>query len=220
MRSSGPDFPRASSVSAKDDLRRVMRQKRREVPPERRAAVSHDICTRLLARDDVQSAIRNREVIAVYIATPREIDLAEFIASVHAQGGRLAAPRWNGTEYEMAEFIPEQLHLNPSSQTPKIPEPPQPIPYSLLPIPSLYLVPGLAFTREGDRLGEGGGWYDRMLSSVVQVSSPSPREENSSLQLQLPTTTTLLGLAYSFQLLPALPREPHDCRLTDIVVGF
>ena len=61
-------------------------------------------------------------------------------------------------------------------------------------------MPGLAFTRTGARLGYGGGWYDRLLAAA----DPS---------------AVLLGVAYPFQMVEDLPSEPHDIRLTDVVVA-
>ena len=55
---------------------------------------------------------------------------------------------------------------------------------------SLVLMPGMAFDREGHRMGYGGGFYDKFLE----------REPNH------PT----LALCYDFQLLPHLETEPHD----------
>ncbi|HUA35935.1 MAG TPA: 5-formyltetrahydrofolate cyclo-ligase [Candidatus Binataceae bacterium] len=61
----------------------------------------------------------------------------------------------------------------------------------------LVCVPGLAFGREGHRLGRGGGHYDRFLANLG-------REAIS------------VGLAYSFQLLDRVPHEEHDRRLNFI----
>jgi len=60
------------------------------------------------------------------------------------------------------------------------------------------LVPGLAFDREGCRLGRGGGHYDRAFSSV----RPRPR---------------LFGVAFSWQVLDSLPCEPHDLRVDAVL---
>ena len=55
----------------------------------------------------------------------------------------------------------------------------------------LILLPGVAFDRKGNRLGRGGGCFDRFLSKV-------------------PARVPRVGLAFKFQVVPRLPREPHD----------
>jgi len=60
------------------------------------------------------------------------------------------------------------------------------------------IVPGTAFTRSGERLGQGGGWYDRFLPGTG------------------PACLTI-GVGFEPQLLDELPTEPHDVRL-DMVV--
>ena len=61
----------------------------------------------------------------------------------------------------------------------------------------LFLVPGLAFDDRGVRLGRGGGWYDRALARHG--------------------SGTRVGLAYEFQIVPALPEGAWDVRM-DVVV--
>ncbi|MBO7514945.1 MAG: hypothetical protein J6T47_04940 [Lachnospiraceae bacterium] len=53
------------------------------------------------------------------------------------------------------------------------------------------LVPGLAFSEEGYRLGYGGGYYDRYVKDAV---------------------FTTIAMAYDFQILPEIPREAHDAK--------
>lgn len=60
------------------------------------------------------------------------------------------------------------------------------------------VVPGLAFTASGWRLGQGGGWYDRLLSQV--------RDDCTSI-----------GVAFEIQLVDELPTEGHDVRV-DMVI--
>lgn len=64
----------------------------------------------------------------------------------------------------------------------------------------LMVVPAVAFTRRGERLGRGKGFYDCYLS----------REEFRAYTV---------GVCYSHQLLDSLPTEPHDCRVDEVVVG-
>jgi 5-formyltetrahydrofolate cyclo-ligase len=56
------------------------------------------------------------------------------------------------------------------------------------------LIPGLAFTQAGGRLGYGGGFYDRLLP-------------------QLRPDCLLVGITHSRLLLPELPLEPHDTKM-------
>lgn len=60
----------------------------------------------------------------------------------------------------------------------------------------LIIVPGVAFDTQGNRLGRGKGYYDRILSH---------------------TTATLVGVCYDFQLLDLLPTEIHDVKMQYIV---
>ena len=56
------------------------------------------------------------------------------------------------------------------------------------------VVPGVAFTADGHRLGQGGGWYDRFLADVGDE-------------------TVTIGVCFVEQVVPALPQEPHDILL-------
>ena len=66
--------------------------------------------------------------------------------------------------------------------------------------PDLVVTPLLAFQRDGVRLGQGGGFYDRALQAL-RARKP----------------VFVLGLAYSGQQAENLPQEPHDQRLDAIV---
>lgn len=64
--------------------------------------------------------------------------------------------------------------------------------------PDVIIVPGTAFTADGGRLGQGGGWYDRFLTGRR-------------------ADTVLIGIGFARQLVESLPTEEHDVTL-DIVV--
>jgi 5-formyltetrahydrofolate cyclo-ligase len=65
-------------------------------------------------------------------------------------------------------------------------------------IPDLVLVPGVAFSRAGHRLGRGGGFYDRLLTG---------RAKNARK----------LGICFALQLLDSIPIEPHDAVLDAVI---
>lgn len=64
--------------------------------------------------------------------------------------------------------------------------------------PDVVVVPGLAFTAAGERLGQGGGWYDRFL--------PGVRDD-----------CITIGVCFTPQLVESLPVEPHDVRLSQVI---
>lgn len=63
----------------------------------------------------------------------------------------------------------------------------------------LILVPGLAFDRQGNRLGYGGGYYDSFLKDHPEAHK--------------------VGISYPFQLLDHIPTEEHDVNLDEILTG-
>ncbi|KAB2831967.1 MAG: 5-formyltetrahydrofolate cyclo-ligase [Candidatus Dadabacteria bacterium] len=62
----------------------------------------------------------------------------------------------------------------------------------------LIAVPGVAFDSSGARLGYGGGYYDRLLGGLLKLPH-------------------LVVLAFEEQIVPEVPREPHDV-LIDLIV--
>ena len=64
--------------------------------------------------------------------------------------------------------------------------------------PDVVVVPGLAFTAAGERLGQGGGWYDRYLAQVR-------------------ADCTTIGVCFAEQIVDTLPVEAHDITMDHVV---
>lgn len=62
----------------------------------------------------------------------------------------------------------------------------------------LIIMPGLAFDKQGNRLGYGGGYYDKFLS-------------NNKINVKK------IALAYNFQILDKVPSEEHDIKVDSII---
>ena len=173
----------------KDEIRRMMRERRRALTPEERTAASAVVCAKL-------AALNLHSPIAVYLASPQEIDLSPFIRKMLESGVKVFAPRWNGEAYELAVLKGlDEPHLRQGPMG--ILEPAAAEIVSPKEV-EVWLVPGLAFTRNGKRLGYGGGWYDRLLADA-------------------PKDAVKLGIAHVFQVVDDLPSEPHDILLSGVV---
>lgn len=179
----------------KREVRRTMRARRGAMSPAERAAASAAICAKLAARLDL-GASAGGSPVAVYLAMPDEVDLGAYIARMLRLGRNVVAPRWNGETYELAVLKGlDSRHLRRGPMG--IMEPDDAETVSPKDVHA-WIVPGLAFTRDGRRLGYGGGWYDRFLSAA-------------------PRGAVKLGVAFSSQMVESLPVEPHDVPLSDVV---
>ena len=183
----------------KAKLRREMKARRKELATDAKSAADAVICEKFKARLDIGEMVdpfNFGSPLAVYLASPDEINIDPYIEYMLHMGVKVVAPRWNGETYELARLkgLDEKfLRRGPMG----IREPvdadivePQKV--------DAWIIPGLAFTHGGKRLGYGGGWYDRFLASA-------------------PKDSIKIGVAYSFQIVDDLPAEPHDIPLTDIV---
>ena len=182
----------------KRELRKRMKTRRREVSPDERSAYSAALCEHLLEREDVQLAIGAKGIFAVYLASKDEIDLSLLIERLWAAGCRVVVPAWRDGTYKLVAYSSEtELFAGPMGILEPAPEGEGTATVAEGDV-AVWIVPGLAFSRSGARLGYGGGWYDRFLAK----SSPS---------------STSLGVAYPFQIVDDLPLEPHDLPLSDSV---
>ena len=184
----------------KNEIRAAMKARRKALTPEARKAASEIVCAKLAADSDIALRIDPFEgwsPIAVYLASPQEIDLSPFIRKMLAMGVKVVAPRWNGETYELAVLKGlDEAHLRRGPMG--ILEPVEAEIVSPKAV-EVWLVPGLAFTRSGKRIGYGGGWYDRLLGD-----------------LKFPLS---IGIAHAFQVVDDLPSEPHDVLLSKVVVA-
>jgi 5-formyltetrahydrofolate cyclo-ligase len=73
----------------------------------------------------------------------------------------------------------------------------------------LVLVPLLAFDNQHNRLGMGGGYYDKTFAFL---------KNSKNLETKIPSKPYLLGLAYSFQYQTKLPLESWDIPIDDVWV--
>lgn len=173
----------------------VTKQQLRRDFKARRAAMSADEVTRasasirqhLLALEQVRSA----RSIFTYVSINNEPDTRQLIQDLLAQGKTVSVPRIDADGRMHAHIIQSLSDLTPSGpEQYRTPVPPEDAPIEPFPGADLTILPGLAFTTAGKRLGMGGGHYDRYLADHPD--------------------TFPIALCYAWQVIDDLPAEPHD----------
>ncbi|MBY5993596.1 5-formyltetrahydrofolate cyclo-ligase [Ferrimonas balearica] len=180
-------------------LRQQLRQARRALTPQQQKAAAVGLAGHLPDRSLVQHAT----TVALYIANDGELDPHLLAEVLHARGKRLALPvlhPFHPQHLLFLEFVPGQsLVANRFG----IPEPalekPRVVPMAEL---DLILMPLVGFDDQGNRLGMGGGFYDRTLGCLEMAARPA-----------------LVGLAHDCQRVPQLPSEPWDVPIDAIATA-
>lgn len=173
----------------KAELRRTMRARLRALG-EAREPHSRAVCE-AIARHPAYAAAR---VVAIFDPLPSEpaVDLLWQIAP-----RRFVYPRIAGESLELIE-VRTVAELEHAAER-KFREPrlggAEAHPLGEV---DVILVPGVAFTRAGQRLGRGGGYYDRLLAA-------------------LPPTTLRLGVCFELQIVDELPAEAHDMTVDAVI---
>ncbi len=118
-----------------------------------------------------------------------EPDTDPLFARAAAEGKRLLVPRIEAGEIVVCDADGPMVRSRIGVEEPQGPA----LPIDLI---QFVIVPGLAFTPDGYRLGYGGGFYDRFLPRV-----PAPNA----------------GVCFAEQLVDELPVEAHDIRVRRVI---
>lgn len=153
-------------VVAKRAIRATMLERRRSIDDP--AARSAEIVAHLVASPVIVGA----GVVMAYEARPGEPDLTGLIEWCGGNGKTVVLPVWDPAEPGAMPSVEPDLR------------------------PDVVLVPAVAVTATGQRIGRGLGWYDRFLVGLRATS---------------------VGVCWEAQVLEQLPIEPHDVRLDAIV---
>ena len=171
-----------------DQIRRKIENLRKALPPEQIASLSREVAARFLNFCRLEKSANSELKIALYRALPQELDLRPLEAALRNAKCRLFYPRVvrpteagltdAGKAPRTLEFI-EVSDGNTPERTWK-PGPygiQEPHPDLKTGVPAseldLIFVPGVAFSESGERIGMGGGFYDRFLpnaSSALRVA--------------------------------------------------
>lgn len=162
---------------------------------QRRAAADKPIgAVQLL--EHVPASIFKTRVIGGYWPLPGELDIRPLLSACHDQGHEMALPCTprKGKPLTFRSWTPsDALKAGPYGTR-------EPFPDKAEVKPTLVLVPLLAFTQHGERLGYGGGFYDRTLSKLKESHE-----------------VFACGIAYAAQEAATLPVDEFDYPLDGIL---
>ena len=173
----------------KDEVRGRMRRMRRALSAEAQREAEEAV----FARVSELGAYRRARTVMAYAAVRGELPLGRVLADALAAGKTLVLPRCAGEGVMHGHRVdaPDRLATGAYG----ILEPKEAEAYQDE-ANALCLVPGLAFSADGARLGYGKGYYDTFFARHPVLK---------------------LGLCYDFQLVPQVPTQPHDVRMDGIL---
>jgi 5-formyltetrahydrofolate cyclo-ligase len=177
----------------KNELRQFMRREREALIGDLRVQAQSQISSFLLQHPKIQKA----KCLAAYAAFDGEVDLSEFyqrwlsekkhrtiVFPIHYKNQPLSFhyPHAWGTHHSASYAIP----IGPKVSSNEI---------------EVMLVPGIAFGEKGQRLGLGGGYYDRTLHVLQQKA----------------WSGSVFGVAFLLQSVQHLPQEEWDYSVSALV---
>jgi len=181
-------------AKAKAVLRKAILERRDAADSASRILASQIITPKLFALPAYHAAT----VVAAYSSFGSEFDTSDFLARVLSDGKQLFLPRMIRAErtLELRRVIDPGANLVTGVWG--IREPAQSCPLLSGATVDFMLVPGVAFTTNGARLGYGGGFYDRLLASLDR-------------------RTARIAAAFQLQIVDQVPEGPHDQRIDQVV---
>lgn len=182
--------------TVKQTLRKRIIAQRDQLPADVRAAYSAAICARIAGMD----IYRRANIVLGYMNFGAEFASELWIPQVLEDGKKLALPRVNRHTNQLDLYWVDdpENQLEPGLWGIREPVVERCERLNTLNEVEFALLPGVAFGRDGARLGYGGGFYDKLLARMTRRPA-------------------LATAAFSLQLVEQIPQEPTDVKVEWIV---
>ena len=175
-----------SVSNSKSALRSHIRERLEKISPAVREVESIGLRERLAAQ------ITSARTILFFAPLPDELDLWPMLELALALGTQCALPFFNAEKHTYGAKLLKNLTTDIVVGKFGVREPAAACAEIALDKFDLVLVPGMAFDLNGNRLGRGQGYYDRILTEVSGIKC---------------------GVSHDFQLLETIPTEGHDAKV-------
>ena len=180
------NLPSRRLKKEKQELRMWMQQKIRRLTKEERAEMSEKLCERIRSKD----VYRQAKVVMMYYPIQNEPDLRPLMDEFKDEK-IILLPVAHRKTIEMRQYKGrEDLHRGHFGI-------PEPTGTAFKGEPDLIIVPGVAFDEDCNRLGRGGGYYDRFLKHFHKAGK--------------------YAVAYDFQVVKKVPMASFDARIDGVI---
>ncbi|KAA8492945.1 5-formyltetrahydrofolate cyclo-ligase [Porphyridium purpureum] len=202
----------------KRELRKAVRARVKQVSEEEIRRQSERVRLKLKELPEYRAAT----TVALFISMPHEIDTRGMIEDVFASGKRCFFPVITG-QHSSDMALREGLSVSDIASWPEnhwhIKEPPPTIAISAAQVEprqdaltdvclDLMIMPGVAFDAQCGRLGQGKGFYDKLLSTY----------QSAYADLKYPMVRTV-AIGLNEQLVPEVPMDPTDYSLDKVCLA-
>ncbi|MTH45225.1 5-formyltetrahydrofolate cyclo-ligase [Intestinirhabdus alba] len=184
------------SATSRQQIRQQIRQRRRALTPEQQRQYALQAAGRMMKYPPILQA----QTVAIFLSFDGELDTRPLIDRLWQAGKRVCLPRLHPFSPGNLLFLRYRPHSQLLENRLKIREPKLDV-RDVLPLPQLdvLVTPLVAFDETGQRLGMGGGFYDRTLQNWRQY------------RLQP------VGYAHDCQQVDTLPLQPWDVPLPAVI---
>jgi 5-formyltetrahydrofolate cyclo-ligase len=161
------------------------------------AEANADLSRRIAAHVAAMDAFTQAGTIMAYWPFRNEVDTSQIVRAALAAGKRVALPRTIKQEKRLMRLLVTDIERDLIPGAYGIMEPRPELPEASAEEIGLVIVPGLVFDRVGNRIGYGGGYYDRALPLLTKAAK--------------------VAVAFNLQLVSRVPADERD-RPVDYVV--
>lgn len=176
-------------IELKKEIRREVRRRIKELSAEQMSSAAESIFSKIERLECFNEA----RCIALFAAMHDEVPTDIALRGWSKLGRRIVVPRVEGDIMRFYDYSPERMQTGAFGIE-------EPVGGEECPAEDidLIIVPARAFTHSGERLGRGGGFYDKYMSL------PGFRAHKT-------------GICFRCQIFDSLPTDPHDIKVDEVV---
>ena len=176
-------------MELKKEIRAEVRRRIKGLTPEQMTQASETIFSKI----EQAESFRSTHCIALFAAMHDEVPTRVALDRWPVLGRRVVVPRVEGDIMRFYDYSAERMRIGAFGiEEPEGDQECKPEDIDLI------IVPARAFTLSGERLGRGGGFYDKYMSLEGFRAHKT-------------------GIAFSCQIFDSLPSDPHDIKVDEVV---